>query len=63
MKVYTAVEVQIHSTSAPAISKVEGLTSCPWKFIPGKESIGVGLRTGLDVSEKRFELRTLQPKA
>jgi len=61
MKVYTGVEVQIPSTLASAISEIEGLTSHPWQFIPGKESIGLGLRTGMDVSEKRFELRTLQP--
>ena len=61
MKLCTGVGAQIHSTLAPAVSKGEGLTAHPWQFTPGKEPIGVGPRTGLDVSEKRFELRTLQP--
>ena len=59
IKVYTGVEVQIRSTLTPAINKYEGLTVYPWQraAVP----IAVGPRNGLDVSEKRFELRTLQP--
>jgi hypothetical protein len=63
MKAYRGVEVELQAILTPTINKGGGQLRAPGNIsLAERPGTNWGSpRNGLDVSEKRFELRTLQP--